>query len=142
MGQFFIREEFDSFATYTYSKLIDLMGGKQAFINELTNGTQSLKKGGGEFLTVSFGEPSKVVASGRELQCTIPQILTFHTGKGNDTVTLVSTLIAISGDDGKNWLFIDASNKDLKTLRKVVPTLSAKLIIPTPQQPIHSTYKK
>ena len=50
-------------------------------------------------------------------------------------ISTSSTLIGISDDKGKTWTFIDAAGKDLATLRKVIPNLSDKLVIPKMQQP-------
>lgn len=74
--------------------------------------------------TISFGTPSKIVKSAKELQATIPQHTEINT----------STLIAISTDNGNNWTFLDTLNRDITTIRKLLPNLNPSITIP-PQRP-------
>ena len=93
-----------------------------------------MKQSGVVFNTVSFGEPSALVKSGTDWQCTIPQIITMTTGQGKFSNT--TTLIGISSNNGVKWTFIDTTNKDADVIKKVVHNLSSKLVIPVPQGPV------
>jgi hypothetical protein len=77
-------------------------------------------------------EPSKIVKSGKEMQATVTQHTEIKLPQGR--LVSISTLIAVSTDNGINWTFIDTSNKDMVTLRKALPNLSPSITIP-PQEP-------
>ena len=101
-------------------------------IKLITGTMDQMKQSGVVFNTVSFGEPSALVKSGTEWQCTIPQKITTNTGQGKFSNT--TTLISISSNNGVKWTFIDTTNKDSDAIKKVVHNLSSKLVIPAPKE--------
>jgi hypothetical protein len=118
------RKEYKAFVGYMYPKVVEMLGGEQKLVN-------TLERDGGQLniVNVTFGNPSKVIKAGSELQCTIPQTLVMKMDNGN--VTSKSTLIAISKDNGKHWYFLDTSGKPIDELRKSLPNLSKELIVST-----------
>lgn len=132
MGQAFLSGDYNAFSKYIDPKVLKMMGGARKMEDVLAKTTADMKTQGMMFENITFGEPSKVIKNGNELQCTIPQ----HTyiKISQQRVVSTTTLIAISIDNGSNWTFLDTSNKDMATVRKLLPNLSSAITIP-PQQP-------
>jgi len=102
-------------------------------IEVLENGSKEMESDGTRFLNVTFGEPSRIIVIKNQLQCTLPRTIEMKVPDGR--LVVKSTLIAISTDKGKGWYFVDASGKDIQTLRKTLPNLSEELSIPENQEP-------
>ncbi|MBC7383424.1 MAG: hypothetical protein H7296_10620 [Bacteroidia bacterium] len=133
MGGILVRKDYSAFVKCTYPKIVELMGGEKKMIDIMEKGAMEMEKEGSAFLETKIGEPSVVIKAGNQLQCTVPITLEMKVPHGH--LTNHSTLIAISEDDGKSWYFVDNSGKSLEVMRKVLPELSAQLIIPEKQEP-------
>ncbi len=127
------KQDYKTLVKMTYPKAIAMAGGDAKMLESMSKGLGQMKTNGISFSNVSVGEPSAIITMGKQLQCTIPDKLEMKIMGG--LIATNSTIIGISDDKGKNWTFIDAAGKDLATLRKVIPTLSNKLVIPKMQQP-------
>jgi hypothetical protein len=138
MEQAFISGDYKIFAHYTYPEIVKMTGGEYKMAEALAKITNDMKIKGMLFNSIVFGEVSKIVKSGNELQCTLPQHTEIKLSAGRAVST--STLIAISTDRGSNWTFVDTSNKDITTIRKLLPHLSNAIIIPPPQPPVRYNY--
>lgn len=134
MGSAFISGDYKTFCNYTYPSVVKLMGGASNMTELLTKATSDLKAKGMSFCNISFGEPSKILESAKELQATIAQHTEIKLPQGR--ILSTSTLIAISADNGNNWTFIDTSNKDIAALRKAFPKRSPSISIPPPATPV------
>lgn len=134
MGEYMIKKDFKSFANYTYPKVIELMGGEESMIHIMEEGTKEMDKNGSYFIAVTIGNPSTVIVNGAELQCTLPQVIEMKVLNG--ILLVKSTLIAISPDKGKNWYFLDTSDKDIQAMKKILPNLSELLYLPPSQEPV------
>lgn len=133
MGDDFIKGDYHGFAKYNHPKILKLMGGENQMIATLTKSINDTKNKGVVFTGIKFDNPTKIIKYKNELQCTIQQHLMANVSNGKMIST--STLIAISLNNGKNWYFVDTSNKDMKTLRNVLPTISNEIVIPKQNQP-------
>lgn len=127
MGNALIKKDFTDFARFNHPRLIEMMGGTDKMIQTMQAGSKQMEEQGVAMTNVEFGEPSPVVKNNKELQATIPQKITIKTPNGE--ASKPSVLIAVSMDDGKNWIFIDAGQNNLAGLRKVLPNLSDSLAI-------------
>lgn len=128
MSSAFLKEDFSTVADYTSPVILTLIGGKERMIEGLKKSVGEMKLQGMSFQAISFDDPSGVVEYNKELQATIAQKTEIRYAGGKLTST--SVLIAISGDNGKSWKFIDISDKDTATIRKSIPNLSPSLYIP------------
>ena len=126
-------QDYKTLVKMTYPKAIAMAGGEAKMLEGMGKGLGQMKTQGISFSNATIGEPSTIITVGKQLQCTIPDKLEMKMVGGK--ISTSSTLIGISDDKGKNWTFIDAAGKDLATLRKVIPTLSDKLVITKMQQP-------
>lgn len=134
MAELFLNKEYGSFIEFTCPAIIEMMGGKQKMLESLELGMKKTAADGMEVLNFIMGQPSKVVTSGNELQCTITQTIEMKMPKGRMVTN--STLIGVSSDKGKSWTFFDSRGKDIQTLQKMIPNLSVQLVIPEEQQPL------
>src|SRR5450631_1870671 len=71
MGQAFISGDYDLFSKYTNPKVLKVMGGASKMAEVLIKTTADMKVKGMTFSNITFGEPTKIVKNGNELQCTI-----------------------------------------------------------------------
>ncbi|HET7118655.1 MAG TPA: hypothetical protein VFI29_19320 [Hanamia sp.] len=138
MGAAFVSGDYKTFANYTYPLILKSIGGAGKMAAILTKTSNDMHAQGMSFSNITFDEPSKIVKSGKELQATIAQHTEIKLSQGRLLST--STLIAVSKDNGVNWTFIDTSNKDIATLRNVLPNLSPLITIPPQQPPVRYNY--
>jgi len=134
MGEKFIAKDYKGFLKYTHPATIKTMGGDKAMLAEVTKSFQEFERDGIKILGITFGVPAKILSVNNELQCTLPQSIEMHIPTGK--VTAISTLLAISEDQGKNWFFLDTGSNDLMTMQLLLPQLSDELVIPPPSDPI------
>lgn len=128
MAKAFLAGDYKNFAKYTYPRILAAMGGESRMAATLSKSVDGMGARGMSLDGITFGEPSKIVKNGKELQATITQ----HTGIKQAVGTSINTsiLIAISMDNGSSWTFIDTQNKDMAALRKALPNLSPAITIP------------
>jgi hypothetical protein len=138
MSNAFLKADYITFAKFTYPRVLQTIGGVNNMVATLSKTTATMQAQGISFIDIKFGYPSAIVNSGEELQCTLLQHTEIKTP--NRVIIITSTLIAISTDKGNNWTFVDTSNKDIATLRKVLPNLSNSIVIPPTQPPIRSSF--
>ena len=127
MKKFFLAEDYDNFADYTYPKIIEMMGGKSNMLNATKQGMNKMKNDGFTFTDLTFKNPSEFLAKDGELQCSLTQQIIMQTPRGK--IESEYTLIALSSDNGLNWTFIDTSGKDKETMMKYFPNLHDEIII-------------
>jgi hypothetical protein len=135
MGQALVQGQYKTFAHYIYPGLVKMMGGEDKMAAQMETIVGGMKQKGMVFLSVKFDEPSAIVHSGVELECTVTQHTEIKVPDGRAVAT--STLIAISTDKGVHWGFVDTSNKDMATIKQLLPELSPAIVIPPPVPPVH-----
>jgi len=134
MAQALIRGDYKTFVHYTYPGIVKMSGGPDQLAAQLKTVMNQMKAGGVVVTGVSFGAASKVVTSGKELQCTLEQHTAMNAPDGK--IISTTTLICLSEDGGKNWTFVDTSNKDMATIRQLLPYLSSQIVVPKAQPPV------
>lgn len=133
MCQFLLKKDYNSFIKFTYPKLIEMIGGKEKMVEQLSKEFKKMNKDGFEFLNITLGNPSEIIIINNELQCTLHQNIEMKVPSGR--LISHSTLIAISSNGGKNWYFLDTSGKDIQTMKRSFSNLSEKLVIPQQDKP-------
>lgn len=134
MGKAFIGGDYQTFVRYTYPQLVKVMGGEMMMMAQLKKMSDDMKAQGMSCKRISFGDVSPVVKSQNELQCTLSQQTEIVLASGG--LITSSTLIAFSTDGGVRWTFMDTSNKDEATIRKLLPNLSRSIVIPVAKVPV------
>jgi hypothetical protein len=127
MKKFLLNKDYPSFVKFTYPKLVEMAGGEQKMVETFEETMKQMEAAGTIILDVTFGEPTKVIKQGNELQCTIPQLTKLKMNENQ--LSQKSTLIAISENDGKTWYFINASSDDIHEMQKNLPNLSSELVL-------------
>src|SRR5437588_8306016 len=107
MGQAFVKADYKTFVHYSYPKLIEMMGGAAKMESILTKATEDMKTNSMAITRLSFDEPSKIVRSGGEWQCMLPEHTEIKLKEGR--IVTISTLLAFSSDKGLHWTFLDTS---------------------------------
>ena len=134
MSKAFISRDFKTVAHYTNPAVVEAMGGEAASEKMLEQLVANMQQKGIIFKGVVVDKVTKMVKAGNELQCTVPQHMEIKLpGK---RIVVTSILIGVSTDGGKDWTFIDTSNKDMATIRKMLPRLSTDIVIPPSQPPV------
>lgn len=133
MAKALLRKDYNTFAGFMHPKVITMAGGKQNLIVRMDTMNAVAAQLGASIKKVLIGNPGNIITYKHELQTTLPQFTELESAFGN--ITLESTLIAISADNGKKWYFIDTSVYNIKEVKKAMPDLSPELVIPPSRPP-------
>ncbi|OQP58831.1 hypothetical protein A3860_39360 [Niastella vici] len=133
MVSFLNAGDYKGYLKYIHPVRIEAGGGEARVISQLDNQYGPLKAKGIVISGTVFDQPSEIVKSKNELQCTISQQTEVKVAKGR--VVTYTTFIGFSTDNGKTWKFVDTNNIDIAIIRKLFPNLSPKITIPPKKQP-------
>ncbi|RZJ71508.1 MAG: hypothetical protein EOO45_11810 [Flavobacterium sp.] len=134
MGRAFIAKDYPAFTKFTHPAIVLLMGGEKNVLEYTTKSFAELEAEGIEFSNVTFAAPSEILSVDGELQSTLQQMIEMKVQGG--TLTVATTLIAVSRDNGANWYFVDASGNDVAMMRKTIANLSPRLNLPPNPDPV------
>lgn len=141
MGQSFLDKDYDTFASYTYPKVMQTMGGKDNMIKNLKRSFDGFANEGIVFLKMDYSAPSKIVTvEDGSMQCTLIQMIEMKVKGGK--LTSQSCLLAISENKGENWYFLDTSGYNHPTMKTLIPNLSDEIDIPGRIDPIFEPDEK
>ena len=129
------KQDYKTAIKMTNPKMVAAAGGEAKMLEELNKGIGMMKAKGMNMSinNISLGEPSAFIKVDKQLQCTMPDKIEVKMMGG--TISTNSTLVAVSDDNGKTWNFIDAMGKNVASIKKIIPTLSDKLVIAKMEQP-------
>ena len=140
MGAALVKKDYDVFVRSTYPKAVNNAdGGLKKLAENLKGQVERMEAEGNKVLAIWPGEPSNIIDTAGEWQCTVPQKLTMELPQGK--LTTQTTLVALSPDKGITWYFIDAAERNLSAIRTIFPNISSKLVIPKPSEPIFEQAK-
>jgi len=128
-----IKEDFPKVADLTHPKVVELMGGREKMISAMESGIKDMKSRGLALRSAKVEDPSDPVAAGSELFVVVPFLLEMKAPGGK--VLQKSFVIGVSSDRGKSWAFVNG-DLDIKTVKKVLPTLPDQLKLPEKQKPV------
>lgn len=129
MAAALVKADYETFVSYTHPDVIKKSGGKQKMAEMIKTGIGEL-----EIISVDIGTPSDTVRVKNEIQATIPVTNKIKVKGGY--LAGNSTLVAISKDDGNTWYFIEAGANTVQQLRMSFPSVSTRLKIAAPQDPV------
>ena len=133
MAKAVLDKDLDKLVNYMPPKLVADAGGKEKILTVRDTLNKFMKQFGAEVKKVLIGEPGKIISYKNQLQATVPQATSVKFMAS--TITLESTLIAISEDKGKHWYFVDTNIYQGDRLKKSLPDLSPELVIPPMKKP-------
>ena len=134
MTKLFIAKDYKAFAKYTYLPIIEKLGGEEKMIQRIKDELDKFEKEGIVFLNCTVSAPTNIVHYKKTIQCVLNEKIEMKIP--DCYLTAISSLIGISTDNGKKWVFIDTHGKDLKSLQLETPGLSNSLIIPEQPKPV------
>jgi len=126
--------DYKTLVDLTYPKLAEMAGGKDKMLALVDTNMAQLKSKGITFESAAVGSPGKFYKAGTEIHCLIPEILRLKLPSGH--VTAHSYLLAISGDGGKNWSFVDLNKDTVSSIPQIFPNFNPDLKIPDPIPPV------
>lgn len=127
--------DYTTFIHYLYPKVLELAGGADHLKQQLQDMSRQFSTSGMSFQAVTVDSLSDLIRTGTELQATLRQHTAMKMPDGRAVAT--STLVGISVDNGAHWKFVDSHNMTLEYMRKVMPNLSTRLVIPPTPPPVH-----
>lgn len=133
MANALLQKNYSTIIDYTYPKLVEMAGGKQALLNATKSAFEKMDE---SFIIekITFGVPQKIYVAGKELHCIVPETLSINTNKGKMQATY--SLLAISRDNGNKWYFIETHKFTPKFMKTIFPNFNYNLVIPENTKPI------
>jgi hypothetical protein len=117
----------------TYPKVVEVGGGRDKLLGEMTKEMQSLEAQGVVLLSSTAAVPSQYVTDANGIYAVVPVTTRIKAQEG--VFQTEGSLIGISTDGGQNWTFVDATGKDQTELKKVLPNFD-RLNVPPEKPPV------
>lgn len=133
MAAAMLQKNYSEIIDYTYPKLVEMAGGKQALLDASKSAFEKMDESF-KIDKITFGEPQKIYVAGKELHCIVPETLSINTNKGKMQASY--SLLAVSLDKGKKWYFIETHKFTPKFMKTIFPNFNYNLIIPENTKPI------
>lgn len=128
-GRAFIRGDLGRLADYTHPRLIELMGGREKMIEFVRKDMEEMKAEGFKPLSYVPSAPTQVLRVGGQTYAVVP--LKFRMRAPKEIYISNSFVVAVSGDDGRNWTFLSGGGVDDVRLKILLPDAAGKLKLPT-----------
>lgn len=123
-------------AELTHPKLVEMMGGREKYIETLKEMLTEVELDQSELPPMTVGEPRDVVEINSQHYAIVPTTLRMKVPEG----TLVGDgfMIGASSDGGQNWTFVDSGGKqvDRDLLRQFFGPAADQLKVPEPKDPV------
>jgi len=122
-------------ADLTYPKLIEVMGGREQYIENLKAVRGEMQSENFSILSASVEDPKDIVEVEKQIYAIVPMTMRMKAPEG--ILVGRSSLIGVSSDAGKNWTFVTA-NRELKgeALKVLFPAAADKLRLPESTEPV------
>jgi hypothetical protein len=117
----------------TYAKVIELGGGREKLLAQMTSQMKTMEGEGVELLSSTSTTPSQILHDADGIYAVVPVVSKMKAKDG--VFQMEGSLIAISTDAGQTWTFVDATGKDQTELKKIFPNLD-KLKLPPEKDPV------
>tara|TARA_R110002072_G_scaffold10217_9_gene47842 strand:- start:487 stop:1002 length:516 start_codon:yes stop_codon:yes gene_type:complete len=122
------KSEWKKVLELTYPAIIKLAGGEKRYLQQSKNSSLELERRGFSIDMAELSAPSDTVKDGENILSVIPIRLTFDGPLGK--LYSESSLLAISGDEGKTWRFISMSQTGMNEILELFPVATRKLKFP------------
>jgi hypothetical protein len=127
--QLLLKGDHARFADLTYPAVVKEAGGRDKLIEKLKSAAKEMKSKGIEITAVKPSDPTASESSGDERYVIVPYEMEMKV-LGSKT-TVKSFLLAISGDKGKSWTFVDGAGvRDVEKRKRMLPNYPETLRLP------------
>jgi hypothetical protein len=123
------RRDPSTFVAYTYPRFKELVG-EPSIISAWQNGAADLKARGISLRSVTAGQPGPIVTAGAELYALLPVRLVVKAPGGE--LHGDRQLLAVSGDEGRRWTFIETSELTALQRQEGTPRLRRRAMLNLP----------
>jgi hypothetical protein len=134
MARAVLNKDVEKLIIYMHPSTVKLAGGKDKILSARDSANKYMKQFGAEIKKITIGNPGPIIHYKKQLQSVLPQ--TTQVSFMESIITMETSLIALSDDNGKNWMFIDNSIYNIKSKDKGLPELSPDLVIPAMKPPV------
>jgi hypothetical protein len=127
-GDAFVRKDFERLTELTYPKSIEIGGGKESLISEVTGTARQLQAEGIEMLSWTPTDVTQLLRDSGSLYAVVP--MTARIKVHEDLFDWYLCQVGISSDQGQHWTFVPARSR----LRDMFPQVVDKLNL-CPERP-------
>lgn len=78
MRESFLAEDYETLSSYTYPRVIEMIGGKEKMIQATRNSINQMKREGFYVIGIKYKDASDFFKLGKELQCSLTQEITMQ----------------------------------------------------------------
>jgi hypothetical protein len=110
-----------------------MLGGREAMLRVMADGRRYMREQGFEVQSYTIDTVSDVYTAGAELHAVVRTVMKTKVPGGR--MTQPGFLLAVSGDGGETWRYIDGAQLTPDTVLEVVPAFNAALELPSMLEP-------
>jgi ketosteroid isomerase-like protein len=125
--------DYDTMIAYTHPKIVEIMGGKEVMMDALKRGAKAMAAQGVAIEKVAMSVPDEPKTSDGVMYTLVTETLTVKSPDGK--TIRESTMVALSRDAGKKWMFIDADSLNDPNMKVALPELVGKISPPASKPP-------
>ncbi len=133
MARAMAKKDFEKAATFLYPTLTAEAKKQMQAPGMMDSLSKKMEQFKPEIKRITIGNPGEVVTHNKVMQALLPQEMEIKTTLMS--IAFETTLVALSDDKGKKWYFVDANMYREDGIKKKLPELSPKLIIPAMKPP-------
>ena len=123
-----VTSDYKTLLRFTHPAVIKMMGGAEKAQQVIAKGMNAAKASGVSFEKAGVGAPQQLIVGKTNIQCLMPQ--TVEMKMGYNKIESVTHLFCITYNSGKDWYFVDVGRGNEAQVRKLLPEMSAKLVVP------------
>jgi hypothetical protein len=124
-----VKGDYGRVCDFSYRKVLEMIGGRDKGIETLRRRAEAMKSDGVTLLGADISEPKEIIATRGKRFAIVPMQVMFKSPKG--IVRSKGFLIAISGDHGRTWTFVDGTNMTKENLAQLLPELPSDVPLPS-----------
>ncbi|HWB02644.1 MAG TPA: hypothetical protein VG796_06430 [Verrucomicrobiales bacterium] len=122
------KKDYEGMIRYTHEKLARMVGGAKGFRAAIEMTLRDKDGNPMTFLSATIGEPGPIKKDGDRLLSLVPQNLVVKVAGGR--LLGSGTLLGLSENGGRDWVFIDTAKMREKSFYTVFPELAGKMALP------------
>jgi hypothetical protein len=140
MARAIAKKDFEKAATFLYPTLTTEAKKQMQTPGMMDSLSKKMEQFKPEVKRITIGNPGEVVTHNNVMQALLSQEMEIKTTLMS--IAFETTLVALSDDKGKKWYFVDANMYREGAIKKKLPELSPKLVIPAMKPPKFIPHKQ